>query len=321
MASGPINGGQGLSPLPGYFDPVSGVLIPTLLQMSEDIMRYFTGMTCLYNRYWQAEESRITLPVAMFHVTGITETWQNEVSKKRVIMYEPPQSAPAAKDLSDALRPSVMQVFMDNIVTQPKSYQLEVIIPFMPLGRYISDGVEAVLAGVVGILQMFLPENVSSVVESIIGGVRAVFSTFKPVLSMAGMLPDTGGVNTINKNSLEAMAECGKILTMKMWTGYHYKYVVVTGMTISKRSNEDSIFRGTIQVQEMPVLTMTVPEEKNVEDVKRDWSAKGILGSLKQAQLGLQAMIVAPLIQSLGVVEASGQQADLTDRVKAAVGI
>jgi hypothetical protein len=45
------------------------------------------------------------------------------------------------------------------------------------------------------------------------------------------------------------------------------------------------------------------------------------LGLLKKVSLGMQSVVVQPLIQSLGVVEASGQKNDLTGAVKSALGL
>jgi hypothetical protein len=298
------------------FDPLNcPIIIPTAIQIAEDIMNYFTSMTCLYNRYWYAEQERITLPIAMFHVKSITETWQNEVSKKRVIMYEPPNSQPADADLSDSLRAGVMQAFMDNTVVQPKSYQMEVVVPFQPIGKYINEGVSTAISVFDGIMELFKDDAGSGIFQSFVSSVRAVLGLMDTVVDIAGLLPDSGGINMVNKNSLEAMAESGKILTMKMWTGYQYKYVMITGMTATKQAYEENVFRGTLQLQEMPVLTMTTPKKPRVKGVVR------LLEGLVKTGMDMQAALVAPLIQSLGVVEASGQKNDLTAAVKAAAGL
>jgi hypothetical protein len=267
-----------VSPEAAVEPDVTGIIVPTVLQISSDMLNWFTGMTCLYDRYHQEEQDRVTLPIAMFHVRKITETWQSEASKKRVIMYEPPLSKPADNGLADSIRPGVMQTVVDNIVRQPKTYQMEIIVPFQPVGRYISEGIESSLAVINGIMNLF-----GDVVEGVADIIRSYFSASFSVLSMArtaaeaaGKLPSMDGVSFINKNSLEAMAESGRILTMKMWTGYQYKYVVITGMTIDKQPQEDDVFRGTLQLQEMPILTMTVPDKKKVSGIDRNWAASAV---------------------------------------------
>jgi hypothetical protein len=298
------------------------IIIPTVLQMASDVMNWFTSMTCIYNRYWYAEQERITLPICVFHVKKITETWQNETSNKRVIMYEPPNAKPADTAegagadawLADRLRPGVMQTITDNIVGQPKTYQMEVIIPFQPIGRYINEGLNTGLAIIEGIVGMFGESKGFDVVKSTFSGVQALFTTFNKVVETISKLPidDTGGAAFINKNSLEAMAESGKVLTMKMWTGYQFKYVVITGMTIDKQPQEDGVFRGTLQLKEMPVLTMTVPDKPVTSAVTRSTTAKVITA--------VQGTLSRPLIALMNVDEASGEEVTDGSFVKKATG-
>jgi hypothetical protein len=111
------------------------VIVPTIVQISQDMIDYFANMTCLYNRYHYPTE-KVTLPICMFHVKKITETWQNNISSKRILLYEPEEST-TPKELSDPIRKGVMEVFADNIVndtfvgcadlkqiTQPKSIEM-----------------------------------------------------------------------------------------------------------------------------------------------------------------------------------------------------
>ena len=53
---------------------ISGIIIPTVLQMASDALRYWTGVTCLYDRYWESGDDKLTLPVSFFHVKKITPT-------------------------------------------------------------------------------------------------------------------------------------------------------------------------------------------------------------------------------------------------------
>jgi hypothetical protein len=302
MASGPVSGvswaaaGANAAGLPGLnsaveaiireADPeaaavepdVTGIIVPTVLQIASDMLNWFTGMTCLYDRYHQEEQDRVTLPVAMFHVRKITETWQSEISRKRVIMYEPPSSKSDDGKLSDTIRPGVMQTIVDNIVQQPKTYQMEIIIPFQPAGRYISEGIESFLAVINGIMNLFGDDvkGVADIISSFFSANFSALSMMRTAAEAAGKLPNMDGVSFINKNSLEAMAESGRILTMKMWTGYQYKYVVITGMTIDKQPQEDDVFRGTLQLQEIPVLTMTEPDKKKVSGIDRNLAARAV---------------------------------------------
>jgi hypothetical protein len=117
------------------------------------------------------------------------------------------------------------------------------------------------------------------------------------------------------------MAESGKILTMKMWTGYQYKYVLITGMTITKQPGEREVFRGTIQVQEMPILTMTVPRVKKTASVNLDLAPRSAAGMAAKLSLKAQMAVIEPLVQMLGVREASGETASALDAAKTAMGL
>jgi hypothetical protein len=88
----------------------------------------------------------------------------------------------------------------------------------------------------------------ASMVAGLTGAARLLFSGLGKITDIAGNFTPEN-VAQMNKNSLEAMAESARVLTMKMWTGWHYKYVVITGLTIEKSPVEDSVFRATLQLQ------------------------------------------------------------------------
>jgi hypothetical protein len=116
-------------------DPV-GIMVPTVLNISRDELAYWQNITYLYNRDWYIEQDRVTLPFCFFHIMKMSEDWQNETSKKRVILYEPASEKDSGEDASNPVRVGVMQTIVDNIVLQPKTYRIEAIVPFQPVGRY-----------------------------------------------------------------------------------------------------------------------------------------------------------------------------------------
>jgi hypothetical protein len=274
--------------------PIGPVIIPTVLQITSDIVNKITHTTCLYDRYWYREEGRITLPLSMFYVKKIQEVRRNDVSQKRVILYE---RETKAANQADGLREGVMQTITDNIVKHPKVYELDLLIPFQPaqvFSGYVTDITQFVLS----FLRLFNPES------SALASVNGVLSGIQSVVAMAGKVVDAsaqfadGEAQFVNKSSLEAMAESGRILTMKMWYGYYYKYVVVTDLRIGKEPLEDGYFRGNMTVQEMPVLSVTKPEDARTEQVKRN--LPGIISETEQS------VIVAPLIALTRVRSGSG---------------
>lgn len=129
MRGGPINGSASTGVL-------TSVIVPTVFQMANDALNYWTCMTCFYNPYWSADPDKVTLPICMFHVKKIVPTRAVETSKKRVILYEPQQDGKFyTAEASNQMRRGVMQTIVDNAVKQPTTYNMEIIVPFQPIGR------------------------------------------------------------------------------------------------------------------------------------------------------------------------------------------
>jgi hypothetical protein len=279
--------------------PLGPVIIPTMLQISHDIVDKITHLTCIYDRYWYREAGRITLPIALFYTKKLQETWRNDLSQKRVILYER-ENKTTSQGISDTLREGVMQTITDNIVKHPKVYELELVIPFQPaqvFSGYLTDITQFTLS----LLQLFRPEKgVFDGVFSVLGGIQSMSAAAAKVVDAAAQFAD-GEAQFVNKSSLEAMAESGRVLTMKMWYGYYYKYVVITDLRISKEPLEDGYTRGTMTVQETPVLSVTKPGDAKLAPVTRN------MGIVTEA---VQSTLAAPLIKLTGVRSGSGDSRD-----------
>jgi hypothetical protein len=79
MIGGFINGG-------GEDKESGAVLVRTVLNIERDVMQYWQGMTCLFNKWWFPEPDRKTLPFCTFHITNYSETQSATKSTKRVIL-------------------------------------------------------------------------------------------------------------------------------------------------------------------------------------------------------------------------------------------
>jgi hypothetical protein len=232
------------------------------------------------------------------------------------MLYEPADDL-KSKDAGDAVRPGVMQSIVDNVVKQPKSYSLEVIIPFQPIGRYIAEGVQVAEDMISNIINLF-GEDAGNVAHGIFSGLTMGLKYLNQAAQIVGKLPGMQGVSTINKNSLEAMAESGMLLTMKMWSGYDYKYVVIKGLSSEKQPLEDDVFRGTIQVQEMPVLNISKPKDAtDTAKISRD----GVGGALVTAITAVQSSLIAPIIWLTDIKTAANETTNALGVTKAALGV
>lgn len=287
MASGILNS---TAADPGQ--PV-GIIIPTVLNISRDELSYWQNITCLYNKDWYIEQDRVTLPFCFFHITKMSGNGQNETSQKRVILYEPPAETDSSEDFSSPIREGAMQTIVDNIVRLPRTHQVEAIVPFQPVGRYIrervgfrkADGTEyagswgrvvaslpALVGQMTGEENDYLDAQFETVRKKLALGIKAQDSVAK---NMAGEHYDestiaSAGASMVNVVSLEAMSDSGKILVLKSWESDTYKYVVMTELALEKRPTEDDVFRATFRLQEMPVLSIA-PVEKEPVEVSREW--------------------------------------------------
>jgi hypothetical protein len=331
VAGGPINGVSwaaagsviglgGLSALErgkiDTNDPNShlGIIVPTVMRIATDALNYWTSLTCLYDRYWSADPDVVTLPICMFHVKKITPTFSNEVSKKRVILYEPAEDrrTPVEK-AADPLRAGVMQTVVDNIVKNPRTYSMEIIVPFQPIGRYVGEGVKTISDMIVAFSDLFggneAPGGVSDWLGGIFSTVFSMLGAANTMAEFAGKLPGMDGVSYINMNSLEAMADSCRTLCMKMWTGYDYKFVTITNMTYDKDPKEDDVFRATLTLQEMPVLSITRPNTPlEPAPIKRNWAVTAITA--------VQGALISPLVAMTGVKKAAGSDEKWTKMLK-----
>jgi hypothetical protein len=314
---GPINGAPWAGvDAAGHPEQADAIVIPTILQMSSDALSYWTSMTCFYDRYWSPDPDRITLPICMFHVTKISASYSVETSKKRIILYEPQGDENlTAKDMSDQLRENVMRSIIENSVKQPTTYNLEIIVPFQPIGRYITAGVKTISDMITGISDILGGKNAAAfagVWEGFFSSVYAALGAAQAASEIAGKLPGMDGASFINMNSLEAMAESCRTLCMKMWTGYEYKYVQITGMTTDKRAQEDDVFRATLTAQEKPVLSVTRIKEPKAHREERSWAAAAVTA--------VQGALISPLIALTEVKKAAGGGTSGLDMIKNALG-
>jgi hypothetical protein len=273
---------------------ITGIIVPTIVQTAADVLSYWTSMTCLYDRYWAPDPDRATLPVCMFHATDIKPTYAVETSKKRVLLYE----QKGADSPEDLLRPNTMRAVIDNAVKQPTIYAVEAIVPFQPVGRYVAEGVKTVTDMLASFIDILGGGPAADVVESVFSSVYALLKTAGTAAEAAGKLPRMDGVSYINMNSLEAMAESCRTLCMKMWTGYSYKFVQLVGMTYAKKGQEDDVFRATLSLQEMPVLTLSPLKGRALRKTGGNWVVKSV-GAAQDAA-------IAPLIWLTRAKEAAG---------------
>ncbi len=288
MFTGFVNGGtpieeqkRGMPSSPSVVDNSKNpVIIRSIMNMRRDELAFWNGMTCFYNRWWVAETDRITLPFALFHINKYSETQNVEVSNKRILMYEPPEVKQKMEN-----NQGIMQTITDNVVVQPREYQMEITVPFMPYGRSIKEAVKisqetlnsfinitSDTPGVEGGLSASGVQFITQQLDRVFGYANVANNAVANQESLiSGNAEAVSGENRmVNKNSIDAMIESGRVIAFKNWTGMDIKYVLITNKISEKRGNEDDVWRMTLTLKELPVLSLT-PVQGEVKPLKRTW--------------------------------------------------
>lgn len=236
----------------------------TGIHFAKGELRAINSITFLFDPNWSFGASEdVTFPIAFYGVTNCHETMESELSKRPMLFYND------QKVLSEnSVTGSVLNVVADNIMIQPKTYKLDIIVPYQTLGMLSTSHVlnPEQLSAVTSLL---ITGNVSNgftdniapyltlatpyvnIIKDIIKSlVAADFTDRETFVRSILSVPD------YNKNSLECMWRSRTILKMKMWNSWKYKYVMIQNLDISKEPTEDGVYRGTLTVQEVPILTM-----------------------------------------------------------------
>jgi len=244
------------------------LIIPTVLRVTTEEIEYWSNMTCLYDKFWEFDPNISTLPISFFYITSLREVIKAQGAEKRVIVYESPTTDQSSYGFNPkiAFHPSYknnLEVIMDNVVVQPKQYQMEIIIPDGLIGPYHRQGLQRLQALVYYIDKVVMGHDTTlgDATHATLGVTQTVFDVIETTSKLAdiilGPMGGSAQFSTINKNSIEAMASKGHVLVFKKWTGYNYSYGIITDIEISKKPAEQGIHRGVITFQETPILNIT----------------------------------------------------------------
>jgi len=284
------------------------IILPTVLRVGKEELDYWTNMTCFYDKQWEFNPRLSTVPICFFHITSVAEVTVAQGAEKRVIVYEaPPSSSAQGFDPRIHAHPAYknnLEVIMDNVVVQPKQYQMEIIIPDSLIGPYQQQGLSR-LTALLDYVNMSYGGG-TDFLNSISSGIRTA-QTFLETVQTATDLMDTllgatlgsSQMATINKNSLDSMVSSGHVVLFKRWTGYDYSYGLLTKVDVSKKPTENGVFRGSITFQEAPILNISQKE------IKSDWRDTARYGAAQTARI-LNLSLALPFIKITGVMDEAG---------------
>lgn len=236
----------------------------TGVKFYKNVIDMINHVTFIYDVNWSPDNSvKATFPVCFFHVKNMHEVSTAEVSQKPMLFYN---SNSGADESTVKLDSGLLNVVADNIVIKPKTYKLDVIIPYQDLSLLNQSFI-------------FNTETMQAITETLLktGGklsnlsswstlsqpVVAFFKDLLKTLLLRNMGSSTSAfIDSVmnqpdyNKNSLDVMFQLRRILKMKMWNSWEYKYVAITDLDITKEGTEDGVYEATMTVQEMPIVTI-----------------------------------------------------------------
>lgn len=243
----------------------------TGLKYDTNVVKALNNLTFLYDPNWEYETGNATYPIAFFYVRKLTEDMSAEPSQKPLLFYNSENGK--NKDSKSA---GLINIVADNIIIKPKTYKLDLLIPmnmnnFFSNGYYNADTITSVNA----FLLTSIKEVVSKVGESniqdwnkqlsVVSNIGAkslnilktlLTALYGTELSASSIVTMLCQQQDYNKNSIEYMWRNRRILKMKMWTGWNFKYLAITNFEVTKTGENGSFFEGTLTCQEMPILTL-----------------------------------------------------------------
>lgn len=233
------------------------VTVLTGLKYTTSLIKILNNMTFLYDPNWEYEKGKPSYPISFFFVKSMTEQMSSDISQRPMMFYN------TASDTNDATKGGVMNIVADNIIIKPKVYKLEIVIPAN--GSALSN-------------TLFNFENMSSVYTFLYSSERmsnnkfimsatnigAVINILKTLLnSLYGTTLSFSSVfnalleqQDYNKASLEAMWRGRRILKLKLWNGWKFKYLAIRDLDIQKTGLDGDFYTATLICQEMPILSM-----------------------------------------------------------------
>lgn len=255
----------------------------TSIRYDASLMKALNNMTFFFDVNWEGDGK--TLPMAFFYITNFSEVMTSEISQKTMLFYNSGTANP------DSTKGGLLGVVADNIVNKPKKYKLDVVIPAsftqidkiyqfdsytrnIVMTKQLSDlESEGAVPLFISALSTASTNLIASLINSLITALTV--EDFLKTDVITSLLT----LNTSNKDSLTAMWGNRTILKMKVPNGWKFKYVALEALNINKKGEDGDFFTGTIEVTELPILT--------VDKGRRFSPLAPNLGAFKKAGIGV----------------------------------
>ena len=252
-----------LSTLTSLNRNVQPITVVTGLRYNTSLVKIFNNLTFLYDPNWEYQQGEPTYPIAFFYVKSMTEQMSSDVSQKPMLFYN------TAGDSNDSTKGGLMNIVADNVVLKPKVYKLDIIIPAngstLKNSSFSFDAITNVngflfsngeFKGSTGLDIASRIVNISlDILETLFKG---LYGTSVSASSICNMLLQQ---QDYNKASIEYMWSSRRILKLKLWNGWKFKYLVIKDFDVTKVGENGDFYEGTLTCQEVPILTFRKQSE------------------------------------------------------------
>ena len=246
-----------LSALTSLNRNVQPITVVTGLRYNTSLVKIFNNLTFLYDPNWEYQQGEPTYPIAFFYVKSMTEQMSSDVSQKPMLFYN------TAGDSNDSTKGGLMNIVADNVVLKPKVYKLDIIIPAngstLKNSSFSFDAITNVngflfsngeFMGGTGLNLASRIVNISlGVLETLFKG---LYGTSVSASSICNMLLQQ---QDYNKASIEYMWSNRRILKLKLWNGWKFKYLIIKDFDVTKTGENGDFYEGSLTCQEVPILT------------------------------------------------------------------
>lgn len=252
-----------LSALTSLNRNVQPVTVITGLKYNTSLVKVFNNLTFLYDPNWEYQQGEPTYPIAFFYVKSMTEQMSSDVSQKPMLFYN------TAGDSNDSTKGGLMNIVADNVVLKPKVYKLDIIVPangstlknssfsfdaITNVNRFLFSNGE--FKGSTGLDFASRIVNISlGILETLFKG---LYGTSVSASSICNTLLQQ---QDYNKASIEYMWSNRRILKLKLWNGWKFKYLIIKDFDVTKVGENGDFYEGTLTCQEVPILTFRKQSE------------------------------------------------------------
>lgn len=271
-----------LSALTSLNRNVQPVTVITGLKYNTSLVKVFNNLTFLYDPNWEYQQGEPTYPISFFYVKSMTEQMSSDISQKPMLFYN------TAGDSTDSTKGGLMNIVADNIVLKPKTYKLDIIVPAngstLKNSSFSFDAITNVngflfsngeFKGSTGLDIASRIVNISmGILETLFKG---LYGTSVSASSICNMLLQQ---QDYNKASIEYMWSNRRILKLKLWNGWKFKYLVIKDFDVTKVGENGDFYDGTLTCQEVPILTFR--KQKGSASLTALSKLSGALGKLQK---------------------------------------